>query len=60
MAMMSMTAHVEALFPVKSEMNPAVMPPTIPPTSNRVERYAASSGLMEPEEGGKKDIKQRN
>lgn len=39
--MMSMIAHVEAGFPVKSEVRPAMMPPMIPPTSKRVDRLAA-------------------
>ena len=38
MAATSMTAQVDALLPVVSEMRPAAMPPAIPPTSNSVER----------------------
>ena len=41
MAKMSMMAHVEAGLPVKSEARPAMMPPMMPPTSKRVDRFAA-------------------
>ena len=42
MAVVSMTAQVAADLPVASESIPAIIPPTIPPTSKRVERSAAS------------------
>ena len=37
-----MIAHVEAGFPVMSVMNPAKIPPIMPPTSNKVDKVAAS------------------
>ena len=41
-AVISMTEHTDAGIPVKSEENPAKMQPIIPPTSNHIEKFAAS------------------
>ena len=46
MAIISITAHVEAGFPVKSLENPAIIPPKIPPTSNNVDKYPALDAEM--------------
>ena len=46
MAESSIIAQVVALFPVLSDKNPAMIPPIIPPTSNRVDKYAAFSDVM--------------
>ena len=40
-AAISITAHVDAGFPVISDMRPAAIPPRIPPTSNKVDKLAA-------------------
>ena len=43
--------QVMAGLPVRSVMNPATMPPTIPPMSNIVDKYAASSLVTLPSPG---------
>lgn len=46
MAIISIIAQVTAGFPNLSLKNPATIPPTMPPTSNKVDKYAAdSSGI---------------
>ena len=40
--MISMTPHTDAGIPVKSEENPAIIPPIIPPTSKYIEKSPAS------------------
>lgn len=45
-AAISITAHVDAGFPVISEINPAAIPPRIPPTSNKVDKLAAVEGSI--------------
>ena len=46
MAIISIIAQVAAGFPYLSLRNPATIPPTMPPTSNKVDKYAAdSSGI---------------
>ena len=42
---MSIIAQVVALFPVKSDINPARIPPAMPPISNRVDKNAAFSDV---------------
>ena len=37
-----MTEQTDAGIPVKSEEIPAKIPPIIPPTSNHIEKFAAS------------------
>lgn len=45
-AAISITAHVDAGFPVISEISPAAIPPRIPPTSNKVDKLAAVEGSI--------------
>ena len=48
MAISNIIAHVEAGFPVMSVINPAKIPPIMPPTSNKVDKVAASeAGIPE-------------
>ena len=42
MAISNIIAQVEAGFPVMSVINPAKIPPIMPPTSNKVDKVAAS------------------
>ena len=42
-AIINITAQVEAGFPEKSAASPAIIPPIIPPTSNKVDKLAAVS-----------------
>ena len=39
--MINIMAQVEAGFPEKSVASPAIIPPIIPPTSNKVDKLAA-------------------
>ena len=48
MAISNIIAQVEAGFPVMSVINPAKIPPIMPPTSNKVDKVAASeAGIPE-------------